>query len=254
MRELTTKVLLTIITFLPIIECNVIAQPEGDEYVVISFERKRLKNVRTFYWIVPSSNLSLNHNSYSYKNCIFPLCFGSVYPKDSFSDEWLEKKNYPENENIPIQDGSMYSNFNGEDWDLSEEYDHDTPAGQLLRIVKNKKRLIQKIQKEWKDNQSGLGFEDLRRHKETIAIYATPVKGEFIKCWISDMFLGKLDFAGYSYCPSSSIEYNDRFWASGTSQSIQYADYGFVYFAYYTASLLTVNNDPVKDSVFWNTQ
>lgn len=193
------KIFLTII-LIALVE-NYSYSQEEKSFVIISFERKRAfnhkkKEVETFYWIIPSDS------THTRGLHLFPL-YLSGFSNTDF---------------IKCSKGDTINPYLITD---ETNYDFDVGYNQqisfLINLISNNQIKVQNIIKKW-DGKS----------KESINIYATPIKGKFISCSLESFDL--IDYKGYVFLPQSDFSYYKEYWNSTNAKNVKYADYSFFYF------------------------
>ena len=195
--------------FLFILGSNCLGQViEQECYWIVSFERVVAgKEAGTYYWI--TDDVSGQCTLYPLSLPTYPIRNKGVFPGDCLSD----CNGYPLVEQVQFAD---------------QIADQISGTFELIQCVSKNKRLIQRIKKQWKDHKIGKGMEDLRRKKEIISIYATPVQGVF-ESGIRVLAYEQIQLVWRSFRPVSDIQACERLWEK--DEAIKYINFSFVQFA-----------------------
>lgn len=192
------KVFALIFFFIFIHDSHVFSQ-EIHDYVVFRFERER-KNfhdeVEVFFWITPFD--SINQQRFP----LYPLYLSEISNNDLIKCFKREIIN-------------PYLVTNEETIDLSDS--QKKIIGNLELLTNNNKVLLQTVKKDWQKNQ-----------KETVKIFATPIKGVFHSCPMTSF--GNIDYEGWVFLPVNNFSLISEFWKSDRSKKLRKLDYSFFFF------------------------
>ncbi len=170
-----------------------------DDFVIVTFEIKR--NIErhkkaVYYWIVNSD--STINKGFSLK----PLYFSG------YSKTHLDKCCNGDTINPYII--TKHTSF-----DFAPNYESDVKV--LKELIEEKKIKVQTIKKK-RGNE----------YTETVNVYATPVKGEFCKCYLKSF--GFIDYEGEVYLPLKNLKDNSAYWELTWSKNIKFSDYSFFFY------------------------
>lgn len=153
-----------LIALIFILTCGKIFSQDNSEkdFVILTFEMDRNKDSHgkfIYYWI---AELKKYEKVDEYKEPeIYSIFLHEFYSSDQLESCCLGKTSYP------------YSYFTNSKFDFPENYSEYLNS--LRDLVKNNRRKIQVIKKQWEKN-----------HKETVTVYATPLRGKLCVCECGD--------------------------------------------------------------------
>ncbi|MBS1508289.1 MAG: hypothetical protein JSS79_16740 [Bacteroidetes bacterium] len=156
------------------------------QFVILTFEMDRNKDSHgtfVYYWI---AELEKYEKVDEYKEpIIYSLFLHEFYSRNQLDSCCLGKKSYP------------FYFFQGDNFDFPKNYSEYLSG--LRKLTKDNRVLIQKINKNWKDN-----------YRETVTVYGTAVCGQLCKCInAGDRLLRPGDMMGF---PKGEFEVLKDFW------------------------------------------
>lgn len=166
------------------------------EYVVITFERKRAKDIhppKNFFWIVEVD--SIRGKDFDY----YPLYF-SFFSKEDF----LKCYEHKTIDIFVTTTGSTYD-FNKEEAENREK---------LITLIESNRRKVQTIVKNWPSGR-----------REELTVYVTSIQGEFCNCPIGFESGSLINYQGLIFLPSKGFSLGNFSWQSEKANFVLTKDY-----------------------------
>jgi len=184
------RILILTLSILPLLTLG--QSSDERDYIFLTFELDRNKDMHgtfLYYWI---AELDKYEKVDEYKEpVIYSVFLHEFYGNDQLESCCLGKVSYP------------YKVTTSTTYEFPENYSEY--LSELRNLVKNNRKKLQTIRKEWKDN-----------HKETITVYGTVLRGKLCKC----------DFGGDRYLttgvqisfPTGEYEVVEDYWTDDKSE------------------------------------
>jgi hypothetical protein len=213
-----------VIIFL-LLECHsIIAQSNFGsikKYIVFTFEvtKKHSKEKDYYYWITPQDSIE--------KKMPF-----QIYPfyTQGYSKDALE--NCKSGRSVDIFAASTATDF-------EFESKYTLEVKKLVNSIDKNKLKVQDFRKRW--GKQG--------NEVNVAVYATPIIGQFCGCWQSRGSASS-EFKGLIYLPVISFSYDNVFWNSKDAIVVKNVDYSYVEYSSHYPSYMHGNSNISVNSKF----
>ena len=181
---------------------NLFAQDQKPAaYVVLTIEdtyKISQHGTQTYLWIIPVDSIK------SY-NATLSRLFISGFTRSNLEDCFLRQ---------PF-DPLVYDQTPS----IAFDSDYLTGLEEVKQLILKKKKRLQKIVKKWESGQT-----------ETIAVFATPVVGQFCSSDFHPIGQHRTGYHGKVYLPTTSLEYEGPFWSSEKADYITKRDFSLLDF------------------------